>query len=76
MIIIICTTLIRENTPGVFVENAFRRQQLYCWFSLLSHIQLTVSVDDDDDDSNWKMQGKFSTTGGKKRAKEREMLNM
>lgn len=36
--IIICTTLIRENTPGVFVENA----AIACWFSLLSHIQLTL----------------------------------
>lgn len=51
--IIICTTLIREKHAGVFVENA-----IAYWFSLLSHIQLTLMThtDNDDDDADWKMQ--------------------
>lgn len=47
--IIICTTLIRENTPGVFVENAFR--SCYCLLVFTSFSHSTHTNDDDDDDT-------------------------
>lgn len=75
--IIICTTLIRENTPGVFVENAFRRQLLLVFISF-SHS--THRFHDDDDDSNWKMQSSaeenfFFNDWRRRRASEKEREN-